>query len=150
MDGMFRTQVITYAWIMKFVKRISQVWLHIAIFLLHIQIKIEISMRCYHIVCSGTAYSWLYIMRRAQTMFILGVAHSVTKVPLRDFMVPRNVIKKHMNQTSSLLLHLPVAWRPYKFFSNFFPFILILENSRLSTWIGYGEDSLEFGWVGLG
>jgi hypothetical protein len=73
---------------MNFVKIISQQWLHIATFLLQIEMKIEIGMSWYNIVWLGKAYCSFYKVRRAQFMFIVGVAHFATKVPLRDFDIP--------------------------------------------------------------
>jgi hypothetical protein len=63
-------------------------------------------MSWYHVMCLGNEYYLFYIVRRAQVMFLVGVAHYVTKVPLREFDVP---CKRYYKAYETPLLHLPVA-----------------------------------------
>jgi hypothetical protein len=138
--GMFQTGVITYASIMNFVKLLSKLWLHIATFLLQIQVKIEISISWYHILCLGYAYCSFCIVRGAQVMFIVGVAHCVTKVPLRDFDFPwKRYYKAHEIEKYPFLAH-TCGITSIQNFGNFFPFILFLENSRWSASFVYVAD----------
>jgi hypothetical protein len=137
---MFQTRVITYATIMNFDKLISDLRLHIEIFLFQIQTKIETRMSWYHILCLGNTDCSFYIVSRAQVMFIVGVAHCVTMVTLRDFDDPWESYYKAYKVEKYPFVALTWGITSIPNFSNFFPFILFLENSRLSTSFVYGTD----------
>jgi hypothetical protein len=84
------------------------------------------------------------MVRRTQDMFSLGVAHCVTKVPLRDFDVPWKRYYKAYEIEKFLFLAITCGITSTQNFRNFFPFLFFLENSRLSTSFVYGADYLDF------
>jgi hypothetical protein len=63
-------------------------------------------------------------------MFIVGLAHGVTNVPLRDFDVHLKRYYKSYETENFPFVALTCGITSIQNFSNFFPFILILENSR--------------------
>jgi hypothetical protein len=73
-------------------------------------------------------------------MFIVGVAHYVTKVPLRDFNVPWKRNYKAYEIEKYPFLALTCGISSIQNLSNFFPFKLFLENSRSTTSFVYGAD----------
>jgi hypothetical protein len=66
-------------------------------------------------------------VRRAEVMFIVGVAHCVTKIPLRDFDVPWKRYYKAYEIEKYPFVALTCGITSIQNFSNFFPFILFLE-----------------------
>jgi hypothetical protein len=64
-----------------------------------------------------------------QVMFILGVAHCVTKVSLRDFDVPWKRYYKAYEIEKYRFVALTFGITSIQNFSNFFPFMLFLEIS---------------------
>jgi hypothetical protein len=69
-------------------------------------------------------------VRRAQVLFIIGVAHGVTKVPLRQIDVPWKRYYKAYEIEKIPFVALTCGITSIQNFSNFFPFILFLENSN--------------------
>jgi hypothetical protein len=63
-------------------------------------------------------------------MFIVGVAYCVTKVPLCDFDVPWRRYYKAYETEKYPFVALTCGITSIPNFSNFFPFLLFLENSR--------------------
>jgi hypothetical protein len=67
---------------------------------------------------------------RTEVIFIEGMAHCVNKIPLRDFDVPwRRYYKAYETEKYSFVA-LTFGITSIPNFSNLFPFILFLENSR--------------------
>jgi hypothetical protein len=77
-------------------------------------------------------------------MFSLSVTHYVTKVPLREFDVPWKRYYEAYEIDKYPFVALTCGITSIQNFSNFFPFILFVENSRLSTSFVYGVDYLDF------
>jgi hypothetical protein len=79
----------------------------------------------------------------------MGVAHFITKVPLREFDVPwkRYYTAYEINNYSFVAVTCGIT--SIQNFSNFSPFIPLIDNSRLSTSFAYGADKLDFGRVGI-
>jgi hypothetical protein len=69
-------------------------------------------------------------VRRAQVIFIVGVAHCVTKVPLRDIDVPCKRYYKAYEIEKYPFVALTCGITSIQSVSNLFPFILFLENKR--------------------
>jgi hypothetical protein len=63
-------------------------------------------------------------------MFIVGVANGATKVPLRDFAVPWKRYYKAYETEKYPFVALKCGITSVQNFSNFFPLLLFLENSR--------------------
>jgi hypothetical protein len=124
----------------EFFKFISQLWFHIAKFLLQFQINIQMCISWYHIQCLGNAYYSFYIVRKAQVIFTVGVALYVTKVPLRDFDVHWKQYYKAYEIEKYPFVVLTCGITSIQYFCNVFPLIFFLENSRLSTSFVYGSD----------
>jgi hypothetical protein len=81
-------------------------------------------------LCLGNAYGSFNILSRAQVMFILGVANCVTKVPLHDIVGPWKRYYKAYETEKYPFGARTCGIRSIQNFSNFFPFIHFLENSR--------------------
>jgi hypothetical protein len=68
------------------------------------------------------------------------VAHCVNKGPLRDFDVPWKRYYKAYEIEKYPFGAITCGIKFIQNFSNFFPVILFVENSKLSTSFVYGED----------
>jgi hypothetical protein len=79
-------------------------------------------------------------VRRAQVMFIVGVAHCVTKVKVRESDVPWKRYYKAYEVDNYPFVIIACGIKSIQNFSNFFPFILFLENTRLNTSFVFGAD----------
>jgi hypothetical protein len=81
----------------------------------------------FNIVFLGNAYCFFLHSEESTGLFIVGVAHCVRKVPLRDFYVPLKRYYKAYQIEKYPFVALTCGITSIQNFSNIFPFILFLE-----------------------